>query len=122
MRELILAYKMELVLTKEQILEMYLNQIYFGRGAYGVTAASQTYFGKELSKLTLAESALPRRASQVTQPLFAVQGLRSGQEAAGTCAQPNGRGRVHQCGRSGPGDCRKLNSAARQRAPRSVFR
>ena len=56
-RELILAYKMELVLTKEQILEMYLNQIYFGQGAYGVAAASQTYFGKELSKLTLAESA-----------------------------------------------------------------
>ena len=56
-RELILAYKMELVLSKEQILEMYLNQIYFGQGAYGVAAAGQTYFGKELSKLTLAESA-----------------------------------------------------------------
>ncbi len=57
LRELILAYKMELVLTKEQILEMYLNQIYFGQGAYGVAAAAQTYFGKELSALTLAESA-----------------------------------------------------------------
>ncbi|MCK6491884.1 MAG: PBP1A family penicillin-binding protein [Nitrospira sp.] len=57
LRELILAYKMELVLTKEQILEMYLNQIYFGQGAYGVAAAGQTYFGKELSQLTLAESA-----------------------------------------------------------------
>ena len=57
LRELILAYKMELVLSKEQILEMYLNQIYFGQGAYGVAAAAQTYFGKELSALTLAESA-----------------------------------------------------------------
>ncbi|MGQ0811820.1 MAG: penicillin-binding protein 1A [Nitrospiraceae bacterium] len=57
LRELILAYKMELVLTKEQILEMYLNQVYFGQGAYGVAAAAQTYFGKELSKLTLAEAA-----------------------------------------------------------------
>jgi penicillin-binding protein 1A len=57
LRELILAYKMELVLTKEQILEMYLNQIYFGQGAYGVAAAAQTYFGKELSQLTLAEAA-----------------------------------------------------------------
>ncbi len=57
-KELILAYKMELVLTKEQILEMYLNQIYFGQGAYGVAAAAQTYFGKEVGELTLAESAL----------------------------------------------------------------
>ncbi|HXF92024.1 MAG TPA: PBP1A family penicillin-binding protein [Nitrospiraceae bacterium] len=57
LKELILAYKMELVLTKEQILEMYLNQIYFGQGAYGVAAAAQTYFGKELPKLTLAEAA-----------------------------------------------------------------
>lgn len=57
-RELILAYKMELILTKEQILEMYLNQIYFGQGAYGVSAASLTYFGKDLAELNLAESAL----------------------------------------------------------------
>jgi penicillin-binding protein 1A len=56
-KELILAYKMELVLSKEQILEMYLNQIYFGQGAYGVRAAAQTYFGKELSELTLPEAA-----------------------------------------------------------------
>ena len=58
LRELILAYKMELILTKEQILEMYLNQIYFGQGAYGVSAASLTYFGKDLAELNLAESAL----------------------------------------------------------------
>jgi len=56
-RELILAYKMELVLTKEKILELYLNQIYFGQGAYGIASASQTYFGKDLSALTIAESA-----------------------------------------------------------------
>lgn len=56
-RELILAYKMELVLTKEQILELYLNQIYFGQGAYGVASAAQTYFGKDLSALTTGESA-----------------------------------------------------------------
>jgi penicillin-binding protein 1A len=56
-RELILAYKMELVLTKDKILELYLNQIYFGQGAYGIASASQTYFGKDLSTLTIAESA-----------------------------------------------------------------
>ncbi|BCA54873.1 Penicillin-binding protein 1A [Nitrospira sp. KM1] len=56
-RELVLAYKMELVSSKEQILETYLNQIYFGQGAYGVAAASQSYFGKDLSGLSVAEAA-----------------------------------------------------------------
>ncbi len=56
-RELILAYKMELVLTKDKILELYLNQIYFGQGAYGIASAAQTYFGKDLSSLTIAETA-----------------------------------------------------------------
>ncbi|MGH7261034.1 MAG: penicillin-binding protein 1A [Nitrospiraceae bacterium] len=57
-RELILAYKMELILSKEEILELYLNQIYFGQGAYGVVSAAQTYFGKGLPELTLGEAAL----------------------------------------------------------------
>ncbi len=56
-KELILAVKMEWVLTKDQILEMYLNQIYFGHGAYGVAAASLTYFDKSVAELTLPESA-----------------------------------------------------------------
>ncbi|WP_447979126.1 penicillin-binding protein 1A [Candidatus Nitrospira bockiana] len=58
LKELLLAYKMETVLSKEQILETYLNQIYFGQGAYGVRAAVQTYFGKPLAELTLPEAAL----------------------------------------------------------------
>lgn len=57
-KELILAYKIELILSKEQILDLYLNQIYFGQGAYGVGSAAQTYFGKQLAELNLAESAL----------------------------------------------------------------
>lgn len=57
-RELILAYQMELILSKEEILELYLNQIYFGQGAYGVAAAAQTYFGKNLSEVTLGEAAI----------------------------------------------------------------
>lgn len=56
-RELFLALKMEFILTKKQILEMYLNQAYFGHGAYGVGTASLTYFGKALSDLELPESA-----------------------------------------------------------------
>ncbi len=67
-RELILAYKMEVVSGKEQILETYLNQIYFGQGAYGVASAAQSYFGKDIRTLTLAESAflagLPKSPSR----------------------------------------------------------
>jgi penicillin-binding protein 1A len=56
-RELLLAYRMEQMLKKDEILEIYLNQIYFGHGAYGVQAASRTYFGKDVGKLNLAEAA-----------------------------------------------------------------
>lgn len=57
-QEWILAYKIEQRYTKTEILEFYLNQIYFGNGAYGVQAASMTYFGKSVDKLNLAEAAL----------------------------------------------------------------
>jgi membrane peptidoglycan carboxypeptidase len=54
--EILLAAKMGQTMTKEQILEGYLNTVYFGRGAYGVEAASQAYFKKPVSKLSLAEA------------------------------------------------------------------
>lgn len=56
-KEILLARKMETMLTKDQILEIYLNQIYFGHGAYGVQVASRTYFGKDVGELNLAEAA-----------------------------------------------------------------
>ena len=56
--EALLAFKIEHSLTKEQILELYVNQIYLGQRAYGFGAASQTYFGKSLDQLTLAEIAM----------------------------------------------------------------
>ena len=57
-REAILAYRIERYLSKEEILHLYLNQIYLGHGAYGVAAASEIYFGKPVEELTLAESAM----------------------------------------------------------------
>lgn len=56
-REAALAMKIEKLLTKDEILELYLNQIYFGHGAYGVQAASKTYFGKDVEDITLSEGA-----------------------------------------------------------------
>ncbi|KMP10337.1 hypothetical protein UZ36_07945 [Candidatus Nitromaritima sp. SCGC AAA799-C22] len=57
-KEAILSIRMELVFTKDEILEMYLNQIYYGHGSYGVEAAARTYFGKHAQDLTLDECAL----------------------------------------------------------------
>ena len=58
LKELLLALELERTYSKEEILELYLNQVYFGQGVYGVEAAARTYFGKPVSALTLAESAL----------------------------------------------------------------
>ncbi len=57
-KEAILAYKIEKAFTKQEILYLYLNQIYLGHGAYGVAAAAQNYFDKEVADLTLAECAM----------------------------------------------------------------
>lgn len=56
--ELLLTYKIEATLTKDQILELYMNQIYLGHRAYGFNAAARTYFGKPLNETTLAEAAM----------------------------------------------------------------
>ncbi len=56
-RELILASRVEQTLSKEQILELYLNEIFLGQNSYGVTAAAQTYFNKTLDELDLHEAA-----------------------------------------------------------------
>src|SRR5579863_5973978 len=56
-KEALLAYRIENQLSKNRILEIYLNEIYLGAGAYGVTAAADTYFGKTLAQLTPAEAA-----------------------------------------------------------------
>lgn len=67
-REIIIALKLERKISKEKILEMYLNEIYLGRGAYGVVAASEKYFNKRLLDLTIEEyaflAALPKAPSR----------------------------------------------------------
>ncbi|CAN5581823.1 PBP1A family penicillin-binding protein [soil metagenome] len=73
--EAMVALRIERELTKDQILELYVNRIYFGSGCYGVETASQTYFGKNASKIDLSESALlaglirsPNRFSPLKNP------------------------------------------------------
>ena len=57
-QEIFLALRLERKLSKDQILEAYLNAVYFGHGAYGIESASRVYFGKSAEQLTLAEGAL----------------------------------------------------------------
>ncbi len=77
-REAILAYRIDKKFSKNEILYLFLNQIYMGEGAYGVEAAAQAHFGKSVEDLTLAESALmagllpaPSRYSPRTNPASA---------------------------------------------------
>lgn len=57
-KELIVAHRIEKTISKDEILEMYLNSVYLGSGVYGVSSAARTFFDKDLSQLTLAEQAL----------------------------------------------------------------
>src|SRR6202041_1463309 len=69
-KEAILAMRIEQNLSKDRILELYLNEIYLGLGSYGVAAAAQSYFNKPLDKLTLSEAAflaeLPKAPNNYT--------------------------------------------------------
>lgn len=77
--EVLLAFKIERNLSKDQILELYINQIFLGQRAYGFAAAAQVYFGKRLDQLSLAETAMlaglpkaPSRFNPVVNPKRAI--------------------------------------------------
>ena len=79
MQEVLLAFWLEHKYSKDRILELYLNRVYFGSGAYGVEAAAQRYFGKPARELTLAEAAMlaglvqaPSRLAPTRNPSGAV--------------------------------------------------
>jgi penicillin-binding protein 1A len=79
-KEILLAIKIDKELSKEKILELYLNKIYFGQGAYGVAAAAKTYYNKELQDLSLAQNAMiaglpqaPSRINPITNPKAAIK-------------------------------------------------
>lgn len=83
-REVLLAYKVESHFSKDQILELYLNEIPYGRNAYGVEAAAQTYFDKSALELNLAESAylaaLPQAPSYLSPTGPNLEALRNRQQ------------------------------------------
>ena len=72
-KEIILATRLESTLSKDEILQLYLNEIFLGQNAYGVTAAAQTYFAKSLEELTLAETAYLAALPQAPSVLHPVR-------------------------------------------------
>jgi penicillin-binding protein 1A len=79
LREIFLALKIEREISKDEILELYLNKIFLGHRAYGVAAAAEVYYGKSLDQLTLAECAMlaalpkaPSKLNPVVDPIGAV--------------------------------------------------
>jgi penicillin-binding protein 1A len=78
--EVMLAYKIEAALDKDQILELYMNQIYLGQRSFGFSSAARTYFGKTLKQLSIAETAMlaglpqnPARHNPISNPKRAKQ-------------------------------------------------
>lgn len=116
-QEALLSIWLERNYTKEQILELYLNRVYFGSGAYGIEAASQRYFGKSARNISLGEAAIlagllqapsryapdqhPDRAAgraRVVLGAMAEEGYISDAEAKSAAIDPNKRIRTHVAG------------------------
>ena len=96
-QEAILALWLERKYSKDQILELYLNRVYFGSGAYGVEAAAQKYFGKSAQQVTLSEAARSRRPDEVADPARAQPQPDRRQRARGAGHHRDGRaGRHHR--------------------------
>ena len=99
--EVLLTFKLEHLLTKDQILEIYMNQIFLGNRAYGFAAAAETYFGKPLKDLTIAEAAM-------------LAGLPKAPSAYNPIVNPNARTRA-PAATSSSGCRRTASSRAEQR-------
>ena len=115
-QEAILAVWLEHKFTKNQILELYLNRVYFGSGAYGVEAAAQKYFGHGARNVTLAEAAILAGLMKAPTKL-APNRNPPGRGRARAGDQCNGRGRLHH---GGDGKNRPRQSGA-SRARRRGF-
>ncbi len=81
-REIIVASRVERTLSKAEILELYLNSTYLGRGSWGVEMAARSYFGKSAKALTLAEGAMLAGTDQGTELISIPTAIRSAPRSA----------------------------------------
>ncbi len=90
-KEMILAFRIEQAYSKDRILELYVNEIFFGLGSYGVAGAALTYYDKSVNELTLAGGRLSGGAAERSLQLPSVQIYRSGDRAPQLGDRPDGR-------------------------------
>ncbi len=96
LQETFVTYRLEREFTKEEILALYLNVIFFGQRAYGVAAAAETYFGKQLDDLTLGEAATLARVPQWPSKFNPITQSAGRDRPAQVRAAPDARARVHR--------------------------
>ena len=100
LQETFVTYRLEREFSKQEILALYLNVIFFGQRAYGVAAAAETFFGKQLDELTLGEAATLARVPQSPSQLQPDHQSRRRGGAARIRAAPHARARLHRRRRS----------------------
>ena len=119
LKEAILAIRIERAFTKEQILELYLNEIYLGGGAYGVAAAAQTYWDKALNELSIADCRLSRHAAEGAEQLQSLQVSRASRRPPQLGHRPHGRERLrHARTKARPPKAAPLGVQARTDGPK----
>ncbi len=122
-REMIVASRLERTLSKDQILELYLNLVYLGRGAWGIEMAARSYFGKPAKELTPEEGALLGGIDERAQSLQSRPTSRARSGAARIRPRPHAGGRCDQSRSASADDCRICRRwlPTRSRAAISAF-
>ena len=100
LNEILLALKIEREITKDEILELYVNKIFLGQRAYGVGAAAQVYYGRPIEELTLAQLAMIRRSAEGAVPVQPDHRSGAGGGTPQLRAPAHARSRVHREGRA----------------------
>ena len=95
LQEVLLALWLERKFTKTQILELYLNRVYFGSGAYGIEQASQRYFGKSAKDMSLPEAALLAGLVKSPSRLAPTRNFDGAEQSAHSRARRHGRAALH---------------------------
>ena len=119
-REMIVATRLEQALSKDEILELYLNYVFLGRGAWGIEMAARSYFGKSAKDADARRGRAARRADQGPELLRSRPPPGTGAGAARLCAQPAAGGRRDRRRACRQGDCRRCRRSSPMKPRRDI--